>query len=218
MTLRFISYGGGVQSTALVVLAALRDPRLEAAMGGPVDAAVMANVGDDSEQPATLKFVRETVIPWAAEHNFPIHELDRVRRDGTTETLYGRLTREGSLSPPIPVRMSNGAPGTRSCTVDFKVKVIAKWAKANGATADDPAQGSIEGVRPIQRWANDSAGTASTIVLDTTGVMAPYLAVRTLEGEMRCGPGDWIIRGVQGEFYPCNPDIFDATYEPAGGV
>ena len=78
--------------------------------------------------------------------------------------------------------------------------------------------GSIEGVRPIQRWANDSAGTASTIVLDTTGVMAPYLAVRTLEGEMRCGPGDWIIRGVQGEFYPCNPDIFDATYEPAGGV
>ncbi|MFJ9979685.1 penta-EF hand family protein [Streptomyces cyaneofuscatus] len=27
--------------------------------------------------------------------------------------------------------------------------------------------------------------------------------------------GDWIIRGVQGEFYPCKPDVFDATYEPA---
>jgi hypothetical protein len=29
-----------------------------------------------------------------------------------------------------------------------------------------------------------------------------------------CTEGDWIIRGVQGEFYPCNPDVFDATYEP----
>jgi hypothetical protein len=28
-------------------------------------------------------------------------------------------------------------------------------------------------------------------------------------------PGDWIIKGVKGEFYPCKPDIFEATYEPA---
>jgi hypothetical protein len=31
---------------------------------------------------------------------------------------------------------------------------------------------------------------------------------------MRASPGDWIIRGVKGEFYPCKPDIFEATYEP----
>jgi hypothetical protein len=37
--------------------------------------------------------------------------------------------------------------------------------------------------------------------------------IKTLEGEMRATVGDWIIRGVQGEFYPCKPDIFDATYE-----
>jgi hypothetical protein len=41
------------------------------------------------------------------------------------------------------------------------------------------------------------------------------MLIRTLEGEMRADPGDWIIRGVQGEFYPCKPDIFEATYEPA---
>lgn len=35
----------------------------------------------------------------------------------------------------------------------------------------------------------------------------------TLEGTMRGDRGDWIIRGVQGELYPCKPDIFDATYE-----
>ena len=41
------------------------------------------------------------------------------------------------------------------------------------------------------------------------------LSVETLEGEMLVSPGDWIIRGVAGEFYPCKPDIFEATYEPA---
>jgi hypothetical protein len=40
--------------------------------------------------------------------------------------------------------------------------------------------------------------------------------VHTLEGPMRVSPGDWIIKGVKGEFYPCKPDIFAATYEPAG--
>ena len=37
--------------------------------------------------------------------------------------------------------------------------------------------------------------------------------IRTLEGEMRGNVGDWIIRGVKGELYPCKPDIFAATYE-----
>ncbi|MGW2721420.1 hypothetical protein [Streptomyces sp. NPDC001492] len=40
-------------------------------------------------------------------------------------------------------------------------------------------------------------------------------AILTLEGEMAFGPGDWIVRGVQGEFYPVKPAIFAATYEPA---
>ena len=39
------------------------------------------------------------------------------------------------------------------------------------------------------------------------------LLIPTLEGAMRADLGDWIIRGVQGEFYPCKPDIFEATYE-----
>lgn len=40
------------------------------------------------------------------------------------------------------------------------------------------------------------------------------ITIPTLEGEMRCEPGDYIIRGVKGEYYPCKPDIFKATYEP----
>lgn len=41
----------------------------------------------------------------------------------------------------------------------------------------------------------------------------PCLLIPTLEGEMRADLGDWVIRGVAGEFYPCKPDIFEATYE-----
>ena len=41
------------------------------------------------------------------------------------------------------------------------------------------------------------------------------LEIETLEGVMTAQPGDWIIRGVKGEFYPCKPDIFAATYDAA---
>jgi hypothetical protein len=40
------------------------------------------------------------------------------------------------------------------------------------------------------------------------------LTIRTLEGDHHASDGDWIIKGVKGEFYPCKPDIFAATYEP----
>lgn len=41
------------------------------------------------------------------------------------------------------------------------------------------------------------------------------VTICTLEGTMRADIGDWIIKGVKGEFYPCKPDIFATTYEPA---
>lgn len=40
------------------------------------------------------------------------------------------------------------------------------------------------------------------------------LIIPTLEGNMVANTGDWIIKGVNGEFYPCKPDIFNKTYEP----
>jgi hypothetical protein len=38
--------------------------------------------------------------------------------------------------------------------------------------------------------------------------------IPTLEGNHQANIGDWIIKGVKGEFYPCKPDIFELTYEP----
>jgi len=132
--LRVVSHGGGVQTTAMLVLAAT----------GRIDyqTFIFANVGDDSEHPATLRYLREIAVPYAQAHGITIHELQKVNVRGQfvgVETLYGRLTREGSRSLPIPVRMDNGAPGTRNCTSHFKIKVIGKWLKEHGASADNPA-------------------------------------------------------------------------------
>ena len=41
------------------------------------------------------------------------------------------------------------------------------------------------------------------------------LKIDTLEGTMTASVGDYVIKGVNGEFYPCKPDIFEKTYEPA---
>lgn len=137
--MRVVSYGGGVQSTALLVLAAQ----------GHIDfqTFLFCNVGDDSEHPDSLAFVREVAIPYGKEHGIEVLELDRRPSRGhfagRTETLMGRLTREGSRSLPIPVRMANGAPGTRSCTADFKIRVVQRWVKAHGASAENPCTTAI---------------------------------------------------------------------------
>lgn len=44
----------------------------------------------------------------------------------------------------------------------------------------------------------------------------PYIPIETLEGTMKASVGDYIIKGVKGEIYPCKPDIFEQTYDCAG--
>lgn len=48
---------------------------------------------------------------------------------------------------------------------------------------------------------------------DEVAHWGPRLAIPTLEGIITAQPGDWIIRGIHGEIYPCKPDIFAKTYE-----
>jgi hypothetical protein len=127
--MRVISYGGGVQSTAMIVLATQgRIP--------DVDACLFANVGDDSEHPLTLCYVREVMTPWATERGLPVHELRHHRW-----TVYRKATE--TLGGVIPIRGENGAPMKRGCTQDFKVQVMERWLKERGATVDDPAESCI---------------------------------------------------------------------------
>jgi hypothetical protein len=51
---------------------------------------------------------------------------------------------------------------------------------------------------------------------DIFKVESDGLIIKTLEGDMKASIGDFIIKGVQGEFYPCKPDIFEKTYEKVG--
>lgn len=56
----------------------------------------------------------------------------------------------------------------------------------------------------------------STVAYDAgRGAPVSSVTIETLEGNMKAMPGDWIIKGVNGEFYPCKPDIFEKTYQPA---
>lgn len=70
--------------------------------------------------------------------------------------------------------------------------------------------GSSTGSDAIRHWID--TGEYVTYRVRTTDVRS--MSIPTLEGAMIALPGDWIIKGVQGEFYPCKPDIFEATYKP----
>lgn len=62
-------------------------------------------------------------------------------------------------------------------------------------------------------WILDAV-KAGVVHFHNSATRPPHLTIATLEGEMRAETGDWIIKGVKGELYPCKPDIFAATYDP----
>lgn len=132
MSIVSFSYGGGVQSTAALVLAATKQ------IDFPLF--VFANVGDDSEHPATLRYVREIAMPYASAHGIELVELTHIRRDGTPGTLYRKLTRPNSRSTGIPIYLEgSGAPARRSCTSEFKIRRIRTYLRKRGASAKAPA-------------------------------------------------------------------------------
>lgn len=133
--MRVFSFGGGVQSVAVLVLAAQGKVQY--------DHFLFANVGSDSEHPATLAYLEEYALPYAQEVGIDLVELRRTwqrgERAGQEESIYRLLMRPEGRSVPIPVWMPNGAPGRRACTANFKIGVINRWLRQHGATADSPA-------------------------------------------------------------------------------
>jgi hypothetical protein len=71
--------------------------------------------------------------------------------------------------------------------------------------------GTRESHHAIRTW-RKSSDSRGNILWSLHGNTA-FLSMETMEGTMRADVGDWIIRGVKGEFYPCKPDVFAATYE-----
>jgi hypothetical protein len=130
VTLRVFSLGGGVQSTAALVLAAR----------GEIDfrTFLFCNVGEDSESPDTLRYVAQHSRPYAAAHRLELVELRKTYK-GQPDSVLARFERNPS-SPNIPMRGQVGMPAfNRACTRDFKITQIQKWCREHGATTEQPA-------------------------------------------------------------------------------
>ena len=129
--IRSFSFGGGVQSTAALVLAAR----------GEIDFRLFcfANVGEQDEHPATLEYVRNVSMPYAAMHGLELVELQRVlQRTGELDSLSAKIERSKSI--PIPMRMGpRAAPASRTCTADFKIAVVERELRRRGATKESKA-------------------------------------------------------------------------------
>jgi hypothetical protein len=130
-TIRSVSYGGGRQSTALLVLAA------QGLIDFPLF--IFANTGVDSEHPATLAYLEQHAQPYAAAHGIELVEVHKTYK-GKPEGIHERIMRPGIVSQIIPVRSSaDGPPMSRSCTVDYKIEQIGKELRSRGASPENPA-------------------------------------------------------------------------------
>lgn len=133
--IRSVSYGGGRQSTALLVLAAQ----------GRIDFPLFlfANVGDESELPETLQYIEAHAKPYAEANGIELKVVRKMRGD-EPDDIYERLTDPSLAFTGIPWRSSReGPPMSRSCTVSFKKRVIGAELKRRGASADNPATVAI---------------------------------------------------------------------------
>lgn len=114
--MKIFSSGGGVQSTAILVLSA------QGKVDYPIH--IFANVGKNAESPHTIAYVNEVIKPFALANGIEWREVCRRDRSGNPIDLYDALV-ESDTSIQIPVKMGgSGAPGNRNCTQNWKVKVV----------------------------------------------------------------------------------------------
>lgn len=118
------SYGGGVQSNAVMVLAEQGKIR--------VDAFVFANVGDDSENPETLAYIENHAKPYMEAHGMRYIE---VRRKGPSLYQVAADPKRRSVCIPARRRAEGGSDGRahRNCTTDWKIVPVDRWIVGNYA-------------------------------------------------------------------------------------
>ena len=125
--MRTFSFGAGVQSTAALVLAAQ----------GRIDykTFLFADTGD--EHPNTYDYLQSVHLPFAEKHGLEIHVLKKTSRDGSQYSILEHIDRlKTAIS--IPAYLDSGKPLRRHCTSDWKVQVLDKFLKQQGATPTAP--------------------------------------------------------------------------------
>jgi hypothetical protein len=132
------SCGGGVQSTACLVLAAQGKI--------PYRTFIFANVGDQAESPLTIKYINEVLKPYAQENDIQWVDTSISSNNEQKRDLYTQLLRTDIKSIGIPVHLKGSGPAHRDCTAEYKIRPIAKWMRANanggilgkGISTDEP--------------------------------------------------------------------------------
>lgn len=124
--LRVFSFGGGWQSIATMLLQIEGNTDFE-----PYHHWVYANV-DDRAEPETVAYMNNVLLPYSKQHGIDIVTVQRQKHGkpyGLLDDIY-----EDNKSVPIPMWNKQGAPNSRICTSDWKIKVVDKWIKTLGAT------------------------------------------------------------------------------------
>jgi hypothetical protein len=121
--IRICSFGGGVQSTAILVMQAM------GMLKKNFHQFVFANVGNDSENPGTLQYIEEITKPFAEANLIPLVTVQKAF-DGKPDSIY-RLIYRTPRSQPLPMYKSGGTPDGHSCSVEFKAKQIDKYCRDN---------------------------------------------------------------------------------------
>lgn len=124
--MQVFSFGGGVQSMAALILSAQRSL--------PYTHFVFSNVGNDSENPLTLQYIKNVATPYAVQHGLEIIEIERTRRDGTPVTIYQDVMGDTS-SICIPVHLKGSGPASRNCTSKWKANVVSQWMRKHAGAS-----------------------------------------------------------------------------------
>ena len=125
---RIFSFGGGIQSVAVMVLSA--QGKL------PYTHFVFANVGDDSENPDTIRYNTLYTQPFIRQNSLEFVEIRRTTKGNPYPSLHEEMINH-ETSIPIPVLLEGTGMASRNCTEKWKVVTIERWVRANfGATKE----------------------------------------------------------------------------------
>lgn len=173
--IKVFSFGGGRQSTAVMVLQARGLLQF--------DEFVFCNVGDDSENPDTLDYIKNVTVPYCHQHKIKFTVLNSSVQG--FDSLY-KLSMSSKRVSPLPMFLQSGAPANRLCTSEFKIRRVAKHIKQLGATKKYPATVGIGiSLDEYQRMRNDSKISHEILsypLIDLKKTLSDCIAIIKSEG------------------------------------
>ena len=167
---------------------------------------VLAALAERDRARATAVALEQELAEVTRERDEALAELARLRGNvGVLAEVTGGLSADREVTgsfgaqfgPPRQEPHASTPRPIRSPVMKFRKKPVVVEAM----------QFTPETAQAVADWCGHRAYGGAT-------KEGPYIPIRTPEGEMLALPGDWVIKGVHGEFYPRKPDIFEATYEP----